>query len=155
MRVLDFTADILVRLVPVDDDCDVGQKGRKACANCTCGRAELEDEKAQPETKLTLGQISNPQSACGNVSYLRISIVTSSVDSMFQWSYILLPLICVIIVLSTPFDLFRKLKLTREALPVRIRGCFPLQWMPLPRITCFQTWRKGKQLIWVLSVVGS
>ncbi|CAM6095688.1 unnamed protein product [Calypogeia fissa] len=49
-----------------DDDCEVGQKGRKACANCTCGRAELEDDTAQPETKLTLGQINNPQSACGS-----------------------------------------------------------------------------------------
>jgi hypothetical protein len=29
---------------------------------------EEEEQKVQSETKLTLGQINNPQSACGNVS---------------------------------------------------------------------------------------
>ncbi|XP_060210322.1 anamorsin homolog [Lycium barbarum] len=43
-------------------DCEVG-KTRKACKNCTCGRAEA-------ETKVQLGptaeQLNNPQSACGS-----------------------------------------------------------------------------------------
>ncbi|BBN11730.1 anamorsin [Marchantia polymorpha subsp. ruderalis] len=50
-----------------DDDCEVGTTGKKACKNCTCGRAEIEEaQEAQPETKLTLGQINNPESACGS-----------------------------------------------------------------------------------------
>ncbi|KAJ7550778.1 hypothetical protein O6H91_07G117900 [Diphasiastrum complanatum] len=43
------------------DDCEVGNSGRKACKNCTCGRAELEENG-----KLTSEQLNNPQSACGN-----------------------------------------------------------------------------------------
>lgn len=48
--------------LPQVDDCEVGST-RKACKNCTCGRAEAE-EKVQ--IGLTEEQISNPQSACGN-----------------------------------------------------------------------------------------
>ncbi|CDP20288.1 unnamed protein product [Coffea canephora] len=44
-------------------DCEVG-KTRNACKNCTCGRAEAE-EKVKLE--LTMDQLNNPQSACGNV----------------------------------------------------------------------------------------
>ncbi|XP_054825781.1 anamorsin homolog [Prosopis cineraria] len=44
-------------------DCEVGST-RKACRNCTCGRAE-EEEKVL-KLGLTAEQISNPQSACGN-----------------------------------------------------------------------------------------
>ncbi|KAJ4730957.1 hypothetical protein LUZ62_018691 [Rhynchospora pubera] len=49
--------------LPLVGDCEVGST-RKACKNCTCGRAEAEQkvEKLQ----LTAEQISNPQSACGN-----------------------------------------------------------------------------------------
>lgn len=45
-------------------DCEVGST-RKACRNCTCGRAEAEEEVLKLE--LTTEQINNPQSACGNV----------------------------------------------------------------------------------------
>ncbi|CAN4086704.1 unnamed protein product [Withania somnifera] len=48
--------------LPSVGDCEVG-KTRKACKNCTCGRAEA-------ETKVQLGptteQLDNPQSACGS-----------------------------------------------------------------------------------------
>ncbi|KAK6782844.1 hypothetical protein RDI58_020640 [Solanum bulbocastanum] len=48
--------------LPSVDDCEVG-KTKKACKNCTCGRAEA-------ETKVQLGptaeQLNNPQSACGS-----------------------------------------------------------------------------------------
>lgn len=44
-------------------DCEVGST-RKACKNCSCGRAE-EEEKVK--LGLTMDQINNPQSACGNV----------------------------------------------------------------------------------------
>jgi len=49
------------------DDCEVGAGGaRKACKNCTCGRAEAEakGEKVQ----LTQEMLDNPQSSCGNCS---------------------------------------------------------------------------------------
>lgn len=39
---------------------------KKACKNCSCGRAELEAK--DEETKLTTAQINNPKSACGSVS---------------------------------------------------------------------------------------
>jgi len=47
------------------DDCEVG-KTRKACKNCTCGRAEA--EAAPSQKKLTLDMLENPgvNSGCGN-----------------------------------------------------------------------------------------
>lgn len=50
-------------------DCEVGST-RKACKNCTCGRAEAEEKVEKLE--LTAEQINNPQSACGNVSIKHI-----------------------------------------------------------------------------------
>ncbi|KAG8372444.1 hypothetical protein BUALT_Bualt12G0066800 [Buddleja alternifolia] len=48
--------------LPVSD-CEVGST-RKACKNCTCGRAEAEEKVEKLE--LTTDQLDNPQSACGN-----------------------------------------------------------------------------------------
>ena len=50
-------------------DCEVGST-RKACKNCTCGRAE-EEEKAV-KLGLTAEQINNPKSACGSVSTVHL-----------------------------------------------------------------------------------
>ncbi|KAH9313794.1 hypothetical protein KI387_022421 [Taxus chinensis] len=52
--------------LPPADDCEVGKAGRKACKNCTCGRAEMEEK--QEKLQLTADQLSNPQSSCGNCS---------------------------------------------------------------------------------------
>ncbi|GER40080.1 anamorsin homolog [Striga asiatica] len=49
--------------LPPVGDCEVGST-RKACKNCTCGRAEAE-EKVE-KLGLTMDQLDNPQSACGN-----------------------------------------------------------------------------------------
>lgn len=57
---------ICCSLAGVVGDCEVG-KTKKACKNCSCGRAEA-------ETKVQLGptaeQLDNPQSACGSVWFL-------------------------------------------------------------------------------------
>lgn len=48
--------------LPPVGDCEVGST-RKACKNCTCGRAEEEEKvKLGP----TMDQLNNPQSACGS-----------------------------------------------------------------------------------------
>lgn len=53
--------------VSKQDDCEVGAGGaRKACKDCTCGRAEAE-AKGEKVT-LTQEMLDNPQSSCGNVS---------------------------------------------------------------------------------------
>ncbi|KAK1321819.1 hypothetical protein QJS10_CPA03g02570 [Acorus calamus] len=48
--------------LPPAGDCEVGST-RKACKNCTCGRAEEEDKV---KLGLTDEFLNNPQSACGN-----------------------------------------------------------------------------------------
>ncbi len=49
------------------DDCEVGAAGRKACKDCTCGRAEA--EAAGVKVQLTPEMMENPGAgSCGNVS---------------------------------------------------------------------------------------
>ncbi|CAI5951230.1 unnamed protein product [Closterium sp. NIES-65] len=71
-----LTAEDLVAPVPPPASaaagCGTAKTARKACANCTCGRAEMEaaeeagGEGGQGKSKLTLDQIANPESACGS-----------------------------------------------------------------------------------------
>ncbi|MCO5602646.1 hypothetical protein L7F22_056781 [Adiantum nelumboides] len=56
--------DLKKPVLPKVDDCEVGKTGRKACKNCTCGRAEME---SSGKLSLTMEELDNaPQSACGN-----------------------------------------------------------------------------------------
>lgn len=49
------------------DDCEVGST-KKACKNCSCGRADAEKEGDAPKAKLTIDMIENPavNSSCGS-----------------------------------------------------------------------------------------
>jgi hypothetical protein len=56
-------------LLPVSSlpgDCSTS---RKACKNCSCGRAEKEE--AGERVQLTQEMLDNPQSSCGSVSAFR------------------------------------------------------------------------------------
>jgi SAM-dependent methyltransferase len=55
----------------VADDCEVGTT-KKACKNCSCGRAEEEAAGQAPKKKLTLDMIENPgvNSSCGSVRFI-------------------------------------------------------------------------------------
>lgn len=59
-----FWGDLTGKSFSVVGDCEVDST-RKACKNCTCGRAEAE-EKVQ-KLELTAELLNNPQSACGSV----------------------------------------------------------------------------------------
>jgi hypothetical protein len=50
------------------DDCEVGKAGKKACKNCTCGRADTEEGQEAPKPKLTKEMLENPGvgSSCGS-----------------------------------------------------------------------------------------
>jgi len=58
--------DKYIKPATTRDDCEVGSKGKNACKNCTCGRAEQNTESSQ--AKLTLDMLENPgiNSSCGS-----------------------------------------------------------------------------------------
>lgn len=62
----------------VQSDCEVSGT-RKACKNCTCGRAEME-AGAVKKQKLTLEMLENPgvNSSCGNVRIYAYGIIRTN-----------------------------------------------------------------------------
>lgn len=57
-------ADMAAPAAAAADDCEVGAGGRKACKNCTCGRAE---GALVEKVELTADMLDNPQEGgCGS-----------------------------------------------------------------------------------------
>jgi anamorsin len=64
----DLISDVdRLRPSSVIGDCEVTST-KKACKNCTCGRADMEEGSNVPKQKLTLDMIENPgvSSSCGS-----------------------------------------------------------------------------------------
>ncbi len=73
--VMDVLLQCYLALSAALDDCEIGA-GKKACKNCTCGRADA--EAAVQKVDLSQDMIENPQSACGSVSPCQALLLPST-----------------------------------------------------------------------------
>ncbi len=119
-----FSADVtgpLPASVDMADDCDVGKTGKKACKNCSCGRAEMEEQGV----KVTADMLDNPQSACGNVGGCFWGVLPWNLNPCLAKSLKLVNLWPCIPFFSCPDA---PPPLSRAVLP---RGCLPLLGLPV------------------------